>query len=375
MNGTVLLERDPAPPPDVQAREDMRWSDAHAFEAIGADRTGAALPDSGALWIDVPGPRLLFVDGAYRPEASDPGKVRVTRGSNILPGAPLADRAAREAKAGWVIALGAGGAIGTVQIVHLSSGGTSHLANKVVLEIDAQASIVETYAGSGWSNAGNWYELHRGARLMRALRVLKPDGAHSDFASVAVPEAASFIATALVAGCRAARLETRNVASGAGAYVEVSGALLARGDDRLDTFNLVDHAEPEGTSRQIWRAVAADRATTSLSARVGVRRHAQQTDGEQSLRGLLLDRTATVNLKPELEIFADDVKCAHGATVGELDRAALFYLASRGLPPARARALMTRAFVGDALERIGDEAVREAFVADADRWLGEGAAA
>ena len=100
-----------------------------------------------------------------------------------------------------------------------------------------------------------------------------------------------------------------------------------------------------------------------------VARDAQKTDGEQSLRGLLLKRTATVNLKPELEIFADDVKCAHGATVGELDRGALFYLASRGLPPARASALLTRAFVAQALERIGEEAVREAFAADADRWL------
>jgi Fe-S cluster assembly protein SufD len=104
-----------------------------------------------------------------------------------------------------------------------------------------------------------------------------------------------------------------------------------------------------------------------------VARDAQKTDGEQSLRGLLLKRSATVNLKPELEIFADDVKCAHGATVGELDARALFYLESRGIPPAGARALLTRAFVADALDRIGEEPVRDVFVADADRWLdGEG---
>ncbi|RYY34246.1 MAG: hypothetical protein EOP59_16650, partial [Sphingomonadales bacterium] len=91
---------------------------------------------------------------------------------------------------------------------------------------------------------------------------------------------------------------------------------------------------------------------------------------ERSLRGLLLDRTATVNLKPELEIFADDVKCAHGATVGELDKMALFYLESRGIPEARATAMLTRAFVADALARIGEDAVRDAFEADADKWLG-----
>ena len=105
------------------------------------------------------------------------------------------------------------------------------------------------------------------------------------------------------------------------------------------------------------------------AAAVEVARHAQKTDGEQSLRGLLLHRTATVNLKPELEIFADDVKCAHGATVGELDARALFYMQTRGLPRPRAQALLTRAFVADALGRIGDETVRAAFEADADRWL------
>src|SRR3546814_12447826 len=91
-------------------------------------------------------------------------------------------------------------------------------------------------------------------------------------------------------------------------------------------------------SRQLWRSVADDRATCSVAARVEVARDAQKTDGEQSLKGLLPARTATVNAKPELEIFADDVKCAHGATVGALDQAALFYLASPALPPAEAPA-------------------------------------
>ena len=126
---------------------------------------------------------------------------------------------------------------------------------------------------------------------------------------------------------------------------------------------------PNGTSRQVWRSVAGDKAICSVAARVEVARGAQKTDGEQSLKGLLLDRGATVNAKPELEIFADDVKCAHGATVGELDRNALFYLASRGIPLAQAKALLTQAFVADAIDRIGEEAVRDAFHADAVAWL------
>jgi Fe-S cluster assembly protein SufD len=100
-----------------------------------------------------------------------------------------------------------------------------------------------------------------------------------------------------------------------------------------------------------------------------VARGAQKTDGEQSLKGLLLNRGATINAKPELEIFADDVKCAHGATVGELNRDALFYLASRGVPQVEAKALLTQAFVADAIDRIGEEAVRNAFHRDALVWL------
>ena len=123
-------------------------------------------------------------------------------------------------------------------------------------------------------------------------------------------------------------------------------------------------------SRQLWRSVADDQAVCSVAARVEVARGAQKTDAEQSLKGLLLARTATINAKPELEIFADDVKCAHGATVGELDAMALFYLRSRGVPAEEAQALLTQAFVADAVDRIGEDGVREAFHAEATRWLG-----
>ena len=143
----------------------------------------------------------------------------------------------------------------------------------------------------------------------------------------------------------------------------------ARGRQRHDANLVLRHAVPDGTSRQVWRSVADDRATCSVAARVEVARDAQKTDGEQSLKGLLLARSAMINAKPELEIFADDVKCAHGATVGELDRNALFYLESRGVTPDEAKGLLTRAFVADALDRIGEEAVKQAFYRDAEGWF------
>jgi Fe-S cluster assembly protein SufD len=145
-----------------------------------------------------------------------------------------------------------------------------------------------------------------------------------------------------------------------GARFELGGIIIAAGDQLLEIVTTVTHAGPGASSNQIVRCVAGDTATATYLGKVAVARPAQKTDATQSFKALLLDRGATANAKPELEIFADDVKCAHGATVGELDRNALFYLESRGVPPIAARALLTRAFLSDALASIADEAARDA---------------
>jgi len=144
-----------------------------------------------------------------------------------------------------------------------------------------------------------------------------------------------------------------------GAHFELGGAILGSGDQTLEIITHVVHAEPGATSSQMVRSVLAGHATGSFLGKVEVARDAQKTDAEQSVKSMLLDRTATANAKPELEIYADDVKCAHGATVGELDRAALFYMASRGLPPDVARKLMLQAFIADAFVAMADDGERE----------------
>ena len=154
-----------------------------------------------------------------------------------------------------------------------------------------------------------------------------------------------------------------------GAHFELNAALLGAGDQTIELVTRVTHAEPRATSNQTVRAIAGGKATTSYLGQVCVARDAQQTDAVQSFKAMLLGRGATANAKPELEIFADDVKCAHGATVGELDRQALFYLESRGIGPDEAKGLLTRAFVADALDRVGNEKVREAFYADVEQWF------
>jgi Fe-S cluster assembly protein SufD len=124
----------------------------------------------------------------------------------------------------------------------------------------------------------------------------------------------------------------------------------------LEIVTTLRHIAPSATSRQTIRSVLGDKATGSFLGKIEVAREGQQTDAEQSVKAMLLDRGATANAKPELEIFADDVKCAHGATVGELDRNQLFYAAARGLDPANARALLLEGFIGGLWDDIdGDD--------------------
>lgn len=346
--------------------EAWRWADLSALPALAAAQPSRVVPELPARIGD--GPYLVFVDGVLDETRSVPGPL--TLGSVQAESThPLGKLAAGP---GWTLELGPDhSAPGLVELVHVATGGANHLAGAIALADDAQASLVETFVGDGWANRLTAIRLGRSARLMRAVRLAQGSGFQSLRDEAVLGEGASLVTSVLAEGGAGSRIDGAIEIAGAGAYAEMGGALLARGDQRHEAAVVVRHAAENGTSRQGWRAVADDTATASLAARVEVARGAQKTDGEQSLRGLLLKRAATINLKPELEIFADDVKCAHGATVGELDARALFYLESRGITPAEARALLTRAFIADAVERIGDEAVRAAFLAEADYWLAE----
>jgi Fe-S cluster assembly protein SufD len=142
---------------------------------------------------------------------------------------------------------------------------------------------------------------------------------------------------------------------GAGANFTFGAAQIGGGGQTLEIVTEVAHDAPDAISRQVIRSVLANHATGTYLGKVAVARGAHGSDAAQSVRAMLLDRTATANAKPELEIYADDVKCAHGCAVGELDAGALFYLASRGLPPATARKLMLHAFIAEAFVGAPDE--------------------
>jgi Fe-S cluster assembly protein SufD len=149
-----------------------------------------------------------------------------------------------------------------------------------------------------------------------------------------------------------------NVTLHEGADFKLGGVQIGGGTQTLEIVTTVTHAEPGATSSQVVRSVLAGQATGTYLGKVAVARDAQKTDSEQSVKAMLLDRTATANAKPELEIYADDVKCAHGCAIGELDGNAMFYLAARGLPPAEAKKLLLQAFIASVFDGAeGEEAL------------------
>lgn len=163
---------------------------------------------------------------------------------------------------------------------------------------------------------------------------------------------------AVVAAELYARVEIE-VTLGRGAHFEFGGVTVGGRDTVREFVTRVIHAEPEATSNQTVRSVHWGQGIGNFLGNIEVARHAQKTDAAQSFKGLLLEKGASVNAVPQLEIFADDVKCAHGATVGQLDEQAAFYMAARGLSPDMARRLLVQAFIGDAFVALDDDEARE----------------
>jgi Fe-S cluster assembly protein SufD len=156
-----------------------------------------------------------------------------------------------------------------------------------------------------------------------------------------------------------------------GAHFQFGGVTIGGGDATREFVTRTVHAEPEATSGQVVRAVHWGTATGNFLGRIDVARDAQKTDAAQDFKGLLLERGASANAKPELEIFADDVKCAHGAAIGQMDEMAGYYMAARGIPPETARKLLVRAFIADAFVALEDESERERLMDAALSALGD----
>jgi len=156
---------------------------------------------------------------------------------------------------------------------------------------------------------------------------------------------------------------------GENAHAQINGATMIKGRQHADSTLVVEHAAPHCESRELFKTVIDDEATGVFQGKIIVPHHAQKTDGRMMSAALLLAEGAAMNNKPELEIFADDVQCAHGATCGQLDEDLLFYLMARGLPRKEAESLLVQAFLSEAVEFVDNEAAREALVAEVEEWL------
>ena len=247
--------------------------------------------------------------------------------------------------------------------------------NVVVAEPGSSATVLESFGGLGLRapqrNAVT--EVQIGAKAaVKHFKVQREreDAFHLSTWLVELGPDARYDAFQFSTGADLARNQVYLHFAGEGAAAEISGAFLLRARQHCDTTLLIEHRVPHCTSRELFKGVLDGESRGVFQGKIIVSPGAQKTDGKQMAQALLLSEAAEFDTKPELEIFADDVVCGHGATSGQIDEDLLFYLEARGIPEEAARALLIQAFVGEALERVEDEDLRDALVAASAAWLG-----
>ncbi|HEY6050680.1 MAG TPA: Fe-S cluster assembly protein SufD, partial [Thermoanaerobaculia bacterium] len=231
----------------------------------------------------------------------------------------------------------------------------SHVRNLIVADPHSEASVVETYVGDGLSltNAVTEVALETGAALHHyKVQRESLEAVHVQTIAATASPSSRYTSHNVALGSALARTEIGVVLDGAGAECELNGLFVGGGSQHLDTHTMIDHAKPHGSSRELYKGILDGRARGVFHGTILVRKDAQKTDAIQTNKNLLLSREALVNSTPALEIFADDVKCKHGSTIGQLDAAAMFYLQSRGIGEEDARAILTWAFAEDVVRRI-----------------------
>jgi Fe-S cluster assembly protein SufD len=265
------------------------------------------------------------------------------------------------------IAIGAHDRVLALRVIGRGDG--AH-ASQPKLDVTGRLTLLETYEGQGAYVSETDLELNLapGAVLERIVLCDEPAGAVSvSRADVTLAPGARFAQTVITAGARRERIETHVTHPGGGAVARLDGLYLLNDQRHADITTVVTHAGPDGATGQLTKGVVAGQARGVFQGRIVVAQGADKTDARMGHHALVLSDRAEVDAKPELEIFADDVACAHGNTVGALDEDALFYAMQRGLPEPAARALLTEAFVGEVIDRIEHDGAREVVRA----WVAE----
>lgn len=389
----------------LPGRRDEYWRYTNLNALAAADFAQGDAPVAGNLAVPAEGAavlsgahRLVFVDGRLEPVLSTldgfPEGVETGALADLMARAPeriepwlgrIAQTAGMPMAVlntacfgdGAVLLIGDGIVLDApIEIVSLGTDGAIFQPrNLVVLGDGASATLIESHAGVSaeacyFVNIVSEIALGEGARLAHYKLQDEADGAfHLAFCEARLARGAAYESFVLQTGAQLGRSEVRARFDGRASDCRFAGVYLVRDGQLLDNTTLADHAAPDCRSRQMFKGVLDGASRGVFQGKIKVRREAQRTDGHQLSRALLLSPRAEVDTRPELEIYADDVKCSHGATAGDLDEDALFYLLSRGIEPATARRMLAGAFIGEALETIGHPEVAAAFSAHVDGWL------
>jgi Fe-S cluster assembly protein SufD len=248
-------------------------------------------------------------------------------------------------------------------------------APRLVIRLGRNASltITERHDGQGrfWKNAVTQIVLGANASL-RHYRMQEDgvQGVYTQSTHIMLDRDARYEGFTLTTGAALSRNQIHADMNGAGSDCRLNGINLQRGTQQADATMLVEHRAPHCTSNQLLRTVLDNQSRGVYQGKVYVHREAQKTDGYQLANTLLLSEGAEMDTKPELEIYADDVKCSHGATTGRLDEDPLFYMRARGIPEAAARALLIEAFLGEVVEKVSFEPMRPILIDTVRTWLG-----
>jgi Fe-S cluster assembly protein SufD len=386
--------------------EEWKYTDLRALmrdaKPLAAPPDAAAkarAKDAGRLLADIEARRLVFVDGVFVPELSDlrnlePGLTVASLAQALSDGDPtLAAHLGKLAPASDIaVALNAA-FMGDGAVIRIAAGATiehplhllfvvsekpaaTFVRSLVVIEEGARAMLVESHEGP----AGSDYQVNA------ALELFASDRAHVDHVKI-IGEGADALHVSTLAAAIGARARFNSFTfttggavvrnqlflkfDGEGTVAGIRGASLLKGRQHADTTLIADHIARDCQSREVFKTVLDDEGHGVFQGRIIVRPHAQKTDAKMMTQALLLSERAEADNKPELEIFADDVQCGHGATAGALDDELKFYLMARGIPAAEAEALLIQAFLGEAIEGIEHAGLREALMESIANWLRE----
>jgi Fe-S cluster assembly protein SufD len=356
----------------------------------------ARVKDAGAaLAAAIEARRIVFVDGAFVPELSDladlePGLAIRSMARMLAAGDPaLTGRLGKVVPTGDIavalntafmgdgaaIEVAAGAALARpLHLVFVNAGSEPAAVfarSLVVIGKGARAMLVESHEGASDYQVNAALELEVGdeAHVDHIKLTGESAGLHVSSLMAAIGARARFNEFLFTTGGAVVRNQLLVRFAGQGTIAHICGASLLKGRQHVDTTVVADHAVPDCTSREVFKSVLDGEARNVFQGKIIVRPHAQKTDAKMATHALLLSETAEADNKPELEIFADDVQCGHGATSGDLDQDLLFYLRARGLPAKEAEALLIQAFVGEAVEGIEHAGLRDALTDQVARWL------